>query len=678
MKKNIFSIRNNKINMSIDTQEKLKKHSIKGLMETNKNNFATNVTNRVQSKVNSRVPTLKDYQKNVVAFLANDTDKNPRRGLLAFHDVGMGKSITTAACIYKLFVDGSYNKKHENENNKIKRIFIVCPKSIHEKMVSEILYFIYFYFQDGKFEEMNYQDNQDKEKEKLTFDGYDFKQLWKKQVFENIYLFHNKNLYMINDEKLSRAINQSIFTNSFLVVDEAHQFIATQRKFSNAIQYLSDICQKVTKLLLLTATPYEHNEKELSDMLLAYIGILPHKHSDNNFQLYGCRISLGESFDSNENSIEKPQSIFKKEPFYIEYDESKSITTENERDPFGTQFMDNYHEQIIQSIINTIKKIYNERENKEQTKIVVFMEYVNETSGISKVLKELKKQDFYNDFQNHIYSITGQTKSIESVVQNYDKSERAILFISQSASVGIEFKETTDLIFGNQNFLYRDDLQTIGRVIRPGTTTHAKGKYAKVNIWHLIPQYCKKDDDGQEIPLPQYQTHYEKRYLRKYNEENGRKHFFETFKNKLAQYSATKSIKWWEPESKFEGNETDQNSCNWLLNNIKSGLVIEDKHYLLRVGQSEISDEQITNLQNFIKKISSKENGSEPIIGQQQGKNIQVLLKNKQFQNQNNNIYKITELHPEFKNENKLRNSIHNYLQRFQPKNLAQPMDLSE
>ena len=264
---------------------------------------------------------------NVQHFVKNYLSPNtPYNSVLLFHGVGVGKTCSSISIAEQFRLIGKYTN-----------IFVLLSPSIEENFKKELFDVNKFYRQKGylgctgdkflnEIENANYYIKDAKNKghkaksiEKLqkkmnkvkkrnyTFMGYD------KFASYVLKLEREFTRGVKKDERQQRVkeIISDIFSNSVMIIDEAHHLRETSAKFKYAPPIIERVLEhsKNMKLILLTATPMYDNPRELISLI--------------NLMLVNDekpKISVSDIFDVNNNFTDDGEQILsRKIRGYISY-----------------------------------------------------------------------------------------------------------------------------------------------------------------------------------------------------------------------------------------------------------------------------------------------------------------------------------------------------------------------
>ena len=219
--------------------------------EQNSTNLPLSILNNLthisdEYSANKKKEYLKYHQYIVYKYLITN---EKARGLLLFHDMGMGKSIIAVAL-------AEYYKKHDPS----RKIIILLSKSLQENFKKNIIKYI--------------KDNEsDKETQKETLekelDSYQFISLNASNMYTQLSRVDKSYEELVLENQLKDLIEiteqKDFLENSLLIIDEFHNLSnGISNGSMNAIKIYDKIMStKNIKLLFLTGTPIINNPFEL-------------------------------------------------------------------------------------------------------------------------------------------------------------------------------------------------------------------------------------------------------------------------------------------------------------------------------------------------------------------------------------------------------------------------------
>lgn len=385
---------------------------------------------------------LKDHQKVPIEFMKTNY------GLLLYHTVGSGKTITSLLALYQFIND----------------IIIIGPKSSKKTFIDEI-------------NMLNLDENR--------FIFYTFQKI-KKKIYDDI----------------------NLFTNKSIIIDEAHHL----RNETKDVYFLASILQTSFKIILLTATPIVNYLNDLSPLIniIKKENILPIEKELFNFYYFDDiqlvlknenslkqKLLNSISYHKNTNIIDYPKSTIHYKSIVMNIDQI------NEYAKYVKRFIYDYQ---VPSEINLfdIKFDYLSRGKKNSFLSATRM-LSNGHSKIDEIIKLVQIGDYpiviYSNFletglypvakllsENNISHkiITGNTTQdkLINTVNGYNNGRFKVLLLSSAGSESITLKNTRQLHIMEPHFNDAKINQVIGRVIRYKSHELLKSKDKHVNIYY--------------------------------------------------------------------------------------------------------------------------------------------------------------------------------------------------
>lgn len=411
---------------------------------------------------------LKDHQKVPIEFMKTNY------GLLLYHTVGSGKTITSLLALYQFIND----------------IIIIGPKSSKKTFMDEINI-------------LNLDQN------RFTF--YTFQKI-KKLIYNDFTLFANKSI----------------------IIDEAHHL----RNETKDVYFLASILQTCFKIILLSATPIVNYLNDLSPLIniIKKENILPIEKELFNFYYFDDVLLtlknenslkqklLGSiSYYKNNNIIDYPKTFFHYKSIVMNIDQI------NEYAKHVKRFIYDYQ---VPSEINLfdIKFDYLNRGKKNSFLSATRM-LSNGHSKISEIIKLVQLKQFpiviYSNFlesglypvakllsENNISHkmITGNTSQdrLINIVNEYNDRRFDVMLLSSAGSESITLKNTRQLHIMEPHFNDAKINQVIGRVNRYKSheKLSPKERYIDIYYWSSIfpSHYNNMSADEYLIDLSRIKT----------------------------------------------------------------------------------------------------------------------------------------------------------------------------
>lgn len=222
-------------------------------------NFPISVKNNLAkiSKQFSKKEFLKYHQYIVYNYVI----KNPKsRGLLLFHEMGMGKSISAVAL-------SEFYRKHDPQ----RKIIVLLPKSLQSNFQQNVEKLITNTMKQTSKDLTNLDDKNldDKNLDDIIKKKYKFVSLNASNMFTQMTRVGKTTEELIAEKQLSEFVemaqSEDFLENSLLIIDEFHNLAnSITNGSSNAIRLYDMIMKtKNIKLLFLTGTPIINKPFEL-------------------------------------------------------------------------------------------------------------------------------------------------------------------------------------------------------------------------------------------------------------------------------------------------------------------------------------------------------------------------------------------------------------------------------
>lgn len=399
--------------------------------------------------------TLKEHQKHLCKYL----DTHRSKGLVLFHSVGSGKTITSITVIRCLL-----------QKYPTKRVFVITPTSL--------------------------VDNFYKELAKLDVD-------------------FGENLTVASHGQFTRKIKNdgaSFCKDSIIIVDEAHHF-KTQIKRGDGknVKELMKATRVASHVFLLTATPIQNRPEEFAN-LYAMIS----KKEDEISHLYStfedATPSHLKSLLKNKISYYKNESLdnypsvtyhtvnFKMTPeyykLYIEVEEDNSDLFKNVYNAKDLTIFLNGIRRAVNSIDGkmttpkiewTIKHI--KQQIKKGNKVLVYSTWLK--SGCELVQNRLSDHNI--DWVEVNGKMSKRQRTI--AVNKYNRDETLVLFVSSAGAEGLDLKGTRSIVILEPHWNYEKIKQIVGRGVRFRSHEFLPPNKRHVDIYNLVLQKPQKNDD---------------------------------------------------------------------------------------------------------------------------------------------------------------------------------------
>lgn len=413
-------------------------------MKETKHNFTDNILQCTKYET----VKLKPHQKHICNYVKHYNIK----GLLLFHSVGSGKTITAITILRCLL--------QKNNNYKI---FVLTPTSLIDNFKKEII------------------------KLKINFNDENMK-IYSHQTFVN---------------KIKKN-GEQFCKNAIILIDEAHNF---KTKDGINIEYLFKGTKIASKVILLTATPIHNRIEEFINLY----AMISRKEDDikklqKQFIFYTneelLRLLKNKiSYFKNEDVNDYPSVTYQNVQFNMtskyyklykriednEIEKTSNIFNSNNLTVFlnGIRRAINYIDQTVDTpkiewVINYIKK--------NDEKILIYSNWIK--SGMRLIQERL------DDLDIKWVEVNGSMSKLQrqNSVMNYNTNKIKIIFISSAGSEGLDLKETRSVIILEPHWNNEKIKQVVGRAVRYKSHEKLLPKDRHVNIYNLIlkkPKYNK-------------------------------------------------------------------------------------------------------------------------------------------------------------------------------------------
>jgi hypothetical protein len=232
--------------------------------DQNSTNFPLSVKNNLDkiSATHTKKDFLKYHQYMIYKYLINNNDS---RGLLLFHEMGMGKSITATAL-------AEFYRKYDPDRN----IIVLLSKSLQANFKKNIAK----YMQTNAGDKLNEEKLSESQIDEIINKKYKFISLNASNMYSQITRIDKTKEELQLEKQLEEFTNvvekKGFLENSLLIIDEYHNLSNSITNGSyNAIRLYDTIMKtKNIKLLFLTGTPIVNDPFELAptfNMLNGYI-----------------------------------------------------------------------------------------------------------------------------------------------------------------------------------------------------------------------------------------------------------------------------------------------------------------------------------------------------------------------------------------------------------------------
>lgn len=294
------------------------------------------------------------------------------------------------------------------------------------------------------------------------------------------------------------TITTDPFKGNMVIIDEAHRFrtqpLIVKNKggqaYNTDARWMIRASRGAERVLCLTATPFVNAENDLWNLVSMVKGkdfqnsnksqwgglfsFYERDHKDPNFprvNMYDQKIKMSKTFykvyeDIFEATREKfppKMNISSSEAFLLKMRQAVGGYMKKAENPKS--------EWIIQKVIEVLEK---------KGRVFIYASFID--TGIGRVEEQLKK--FGIKF-NAIHGDVPRTERTR-VINEYNTGQTPVLLITQAGGVGIDLKETSDIILFDNVWNPANESQIIGRGVRFGSHMQLPPEKRVVNVHRLI------------------------------------------------------------------------------------------------------------------------------------------------------------------------------------------------
>lgn len=402
-----------------------------------------------------------EHQKTVCKLLLSEKNN---RGVIVFHSVGSGKTITSllsAHCLLTKFPG--------------KKAIVLTGKSLIDNYLKDL------------------------KKLKLTTED--------RIIVTSYGVFVNK----------LKVESNNICKNTILIIDEAQNFGRSGVK-SNA---LIGCASKAFKVILLSGTPVNNNPMEILNLIAMINGYSPkyirndlikalEKPDGSGFKsLFGCKVSFYSTQDPTNFPTSKEHIITLTMPknYYREYYKIQEDIKQDLPEIFintknltvflnGARRAVNKTKEISPKIIWTINKI--NEDIKTNKKVLIYSSW--KQAGIN-IIKEYLQENGIP-----FSEVSGEISKAKrkNYVDDYNSGKIKIIIITAAGAEGLDLKGTRSIIIVDPHWNEARTNQIIGRGIRYGSHAGLPKAQRHVDIYHLLlkkPKVRYRGDSGPSSDL---------------------------------------------------------------------------------------------------------------------------------------------------------------------------------
>lgn len=399
---------------------------------------------------------LQKHQLKLVKFITQPSAK----GVLVFHSVGSGKTITSLAAARCLL-----------ENFPLKYVQVITNASLTGNFLKEI------------------SNLKLKFKNKISVDSYA--------------------KFILKAKKTEKSCKDTV-----LIVDESQ---GINGESSSRFKWIFECAKQSPKVILLSATPVKNYPEEFANQLslitgekisrtkLELISTLKPESRDKAYsKILGCKVSYVKASidDGNYPVVEtKIVNVKMNEEFYNEYLKIQQNESDNALKGGadvknlavfynGIRRAVNKSKSVSPKINWVIKKIL--KDVGENKKVLVYSAWLD--SGI-KIIKDILRDA--GVFASEVSGkISGKDKQRE--VAKFNDGKTKVLLISSAGAEGLDLKETRSVIILEPYWNDSRIQQVIGRAVRYGSHSGLPKAERKVEVFQMVliknPKYIKNFD----------------------------------------------------------------------------------------------------------------------------------------------------------------------------------------
>ena len=359
---------------------------------------------------------IKKHQFNVANVLTE------KRGLVLFHEVGTGKTLTAVVSSRCLLL-----------SNIINKVIVITPTSLQENFKKELI---------------KYDEDIDMTK----------------------YIFYTIQGLVYN---IQHNIKIESVKNSLIIIDEAHNLRSNE---SVRFEEIFDYCKNAKKILLLTATPLINSKYDIINLISLIRNEIPitktmfdeYEKNKNDLKQYVSNVfniytKPSEMYFPDKKIVEIFLKMDKK---YLELYEKLENGEGNKFPQFNNKNISVFYNgvrrgsNIIDKKSLKVEWIINKILENKKSKFVIFSHFLN--MGIFPIQNELDKHNIKYMTVSGEISIRERKNSVNL----YNMGEINVLFITKSGAEGLDLKNTNFIIIMESSWNENEIIQIIGRGVR--------------------------------------------------------------------------------------------------------------------------------------------------------------------------------------------------------------------
>ena len=387
--------------------------------------------------------SLKPHQQRIIEFLMHSN----KRGMIFFHTVGSGKTITAIAAARCLLQPGM-------------RIVVATPASVRKQF----------------------------EKEFDKLDIPDVKARTTVVTHEGLATHHAR----LVDEK------------TILIVDEAHNFKSAVRIRTSAATLAAS---KAYKVLLLSATPITNGAEDLAPMLAMIDGITDKKELKALAKRLKKSIDMADLFKCKFSFFQTPMDV-KNFPSYTEhyqtftmdqdyYERYVQVQNASIGEDDADDMLDDFNPETTKAFLNGIRRAANKmgsvqsakiqfaidrtlRDVRQGKKVMIYSGF--RSNGVHYIRKALERAGVAVAFIDGSQPLNKRNED----VQKYNSGEIKVLLITLAGSEGLDLKGTRTVMLIDPWWNVAKIEQIVGRAVRFQSHTMLPPAERHVEVLYLV------------------------------------------------------------------------------------------------------------------------------------------------------------------------------------------------
>lgn len=394
---------------------------------------------------------LKKHQEAVIKILKK------RRGLIAIHSVGSGKTLT-AVTASQCYLDSKPNNK----------VIVVTPTSLQTNFKKEMIKY-------------GVPDDDDRYK-----------------------------FYTVKNFMNASSRGEINCKKSMLIVDEAHNLrteVKTTKttgelKAGRAAMSLVECAKNADKVLLLTATPAVNKPYDMANLLAMVDGddqlskkdfekLI--KDPDDLYSLFACKTSF---YTPQEKEYKEFYPKMKSHDVFLPMTKKYYKNYLEVEDESGKDYiLELLGEGNLKVFYNGVRRASNNLEEENSPKINWIMSKIEESdskdkfvifshflaAGMKLIMDRLDAEDIPYAHIDGSMNIEKRKK----VVDDYNDNKIKVLLISKAGGEGLDLKETSNIIITEPSWNETTIKQVIGRGVRYKSHENLPKDKQQVDVWHL-------------------------------------------------------------------------------------------------------------------------------------------------------------------------------------------------